>query len=99
MLGGVLIAVVTDAQVLKHQAISMHCDYKISIILDQFYGQPDSKAHGANMGSIWGPQEPGGPHVGPITFAICAASVLPNILNGTVIQALAQCSIRHLILR
>ena len=27
---------------------------------------PDSKDHGANMGSIWGRQDQGGPHVGPI---------------------------------
>ena len=26
---------------------------------------PDSKVHGANMGPIWGQQDPGGPHVGP----------------------------------
>ena len=25
---------------------------------------PDSKVHGANMGPIWGRQDPGGPHVG-----------------------------------
>ena len=31
---------------------------------------PDSKAHGANMGPIWGRQDPGGPHVGPMNFAI-----------------------------
>ena len=31
---------------------------------------PDSKVHGANMGPIWGPQDPGGPHVGPMNFAI-----------------------------
>ena len=23
---------------------------------------PDSKVHGANMGPIWGQQDPGGPH-------------------------------------
>ena len=27
---------------------------------------PDSKVHGANMGPIWGRQDPGGPHVGPM---------------------------------
>ena len=32
---------------------------------------PDSKVHGANMGHIWGRQDPGGPHVGPMNFAIC----------------------------
>ena len=31
---------------------------------------PDSKVHGANMGPIWGQQGPGGPHVGPMNFAI-----------------------------
>ena len=31
---------------------------------------PDSQVHGANMGSIWGRQDPGGPHVGPMNFAI-----------------------------
>ena len=31
---------------------------------------PDSKVNGANMGPIWGRQDPGGPHVGPMNFAI-----------------------------
>ena len=31
---------------------------------------PDSKIHGADMGPIWGRQDPGGPHVGPMNFAI-----------------------------
>ena len=31
---------------------------------------PNSKVHGANMGPIWGRQDPGGPHVGPMNFAI-----------------------------
>ena len=30
----------------------------------------DSKVHGADMGPIWGRQAPGGPHVGPMNFAI-----------------------------
>ena len=33
---------------------------------------PESKVHGANMGPIWGRQDPGGPHVGPMNFAIWA---------------------------
>ena len=33
---------------------------------------PDSKVHGANMGPIWGWQDPGGPHFGPMNFAIWA---------------------------
>ena len=34
---------------------------------------PDSKVHGANMGPIWGRQDPGGPHVGPMNYAIWEA--------------------------
>ena len=30
---------------------------------------PDSKVHGANMGHIWGRQDPGWPYVGPMNFA------------------------------
>ena len=30
----------------------------------------NGKVHGANMGPIWGRQDPGGPHVGPMNFAI-----------------------------
>ena len=33
---------------------------------------PYSKDHEANMGPIWGRQDPGGPHAGPMTFAIWA---------------------------
>ena len=31
---------------------------------------PVSKVHGANMGPIWDRQDPCGPHVGPVNFAI-----------------------------
>ena len=34
---------------------------------------PDSKVRWANMGPIWGRQDPGGPHVGPMNFAIWVA--------------------------
>ena len=30
----------------------------------------DSKVPGVNMGPIWGRQDPGGPHVGPMNLAI-----------------------------
>ena len=33
-------------------------------------GFPDSKVHGADMGPTWSRQDPGGPHVGPVNFAI-----------------------------
>ena len=31
---------------------------------------PDSKFYRANMGPIWGWQDPGGPYVGPMNFDI-----------------------------
>ena len=31
---------------------------------------PENKVHGANMGTTWGRQDPGGPHVGHVNFAI-----------------------------
>ena len=34
---------------------------------------PDSKFHGVNMGPVWGRQDPGVPHVGPMDFAIWVA--------------------------
>ena len=33
---------------------------------------PDSNFYGANMGPIWGRQDPDGPHVSPMNFAIWA---------------------------
>ena len=35
---------------------------------------PDSKVRGANTGPIWGQQDPGGPHVGPMNFVIWVVS-------------------------
>ena len=35
---------------------------------------PDIKVHGANMGVIWGRQDPCGPHVGPVNFAMRVAA-------------------------
>ena len=35
-----------------------------------FLAIPDRKVRGVNMGPIWGRQDPGGPHVGPMNFAI-----------------------------
>ena len=43
---------------------------------------PDSKVHGANTGLIWGRQDPGGPHVGPMNFAIRGATLINGVLFG-----------------
>ena len=42
---------------------------------------PDSKVHGTNMGPIWGRQDPGGPHIGPMNFAICVDLLLSRHLT------------------
>ena len=39
-------------------------------------GATDSKVHGANMGLIWGRQDPSVPYVGPMSFAIWGVSVV-----------------------
>ena len=41
-----------------------------SVVLHHSPINPDSKVRGANMGPIWGRQDPGGPHVGPMNLAI-----------------------------
>ena len=41
---------------------------------------PDSKVHEANMGPIWGRQDPGGPLVGPMNFAIWVVADNPLLL-------------------
>ena len=43
---------------------------------------PDSKVHGANMGPIWGRQDPGGPHIGPMNFAIWDRKLFRAITSG-----------------
>ena len=61
--------------------IKIHVEIHVSY--QEFSSIPYSKFHGANMGPIWGRQNPGGPHVGLMNFAIweglwlaggCAAS-------------------------
>ena len=42
----------------------------VSVALEWSNLASDNKAHGANIGLIWGRQDPGGPHVGPMNFAI-----------------------------
>ena len=43
---------------------------------------PNSKVNGANMGPIWGRQDPGGPHVGPKNFAIW-----DGLISGVILLA------------
>ena len=52
---------------------------------------PDSKVHGANMGPIWGQQEPGGPHVGPMNFAIWDSWLAIGCLLRLLIMSTVEC--------
>ena len=45
-------------------------------LVDMNITLPDSKVHGANMGPIWGQQDPVGPHVDPMNFAIWVTIML-----------------------
>ena len=52
------------------------CEFKVWSIFDLCYYNaaysivfPDRKSHEANMGPIWGRQDPGGPHICPMNFA------------------------------
>ena len=53
--------------VTKHETPLHNNIHKALLIIDY---SPDSKIHGANMRPIWVRQDPGGPHVGPMNFAI-----------------------------
>ena len=37
---------------------------------------PDNKVNGANVGPTWGRQDPGGPHVDPMNFAIWVGCII-----------------------
>ena len=51
---------------------SLQIEFCVTVVILQDMNHPDGKIHGANMGPIWDRQGPGGPHVGPMTFAIRA---------------------------
>ena len=51
----------------RHDEVMM---YKRFLHYRPFVSGPDSKVHGGNLGPIWGRQDPCGPHVGPMNFAI-----------------------------
>ena len=69
-----LTAIVSKLQTLKKQKLwgTVTKLFLSSFLRDSIlaHQSPDSKVHGANMGPIWGRQDPGGPHVGPMNFVI-----------------------------
>ena len=64
-------------KVTAHETLtnSSALSFKMQYVAMRYYSKgvdkgTDSKVHGANMGPIWGRQDPGGPHAGPMNFAI-----------------------------
>ena len=47
----------------------------------KIYTSPDNKVHGADMGPIWGRQDPDGPHGSPMNFAIWVKITIIGILD------------------
>ena len=58
----------TMAKLVYHQ-LHIFVEYQRWMSAQKDY-DPDSKVHGANMGPTWVLSAPGGPHVGPMNFAI-----------------------------
>ena len=56
---------------------------------------PNSNVHGANMGPIWGLQDPGGPHVGPINVAMWVGIGAPFTNTDWLITAWRSNYIHH----
>ena len=50
---------------------------------------PDTKVHGANMGLIWGRQDPGELHIGPMNFAIWVELTSLSTIAGRAIQSVS----------
>ena len=58
-------AVSAQVQFVPFKHNTRDCD-----ISEEWTNLHDSNVHGANMGPTWGRQDPGGPHVGPMNFAV-----------------------------
>ena len=52
---------------------------------------PNSKVHGVSMGPIWGRQDPGGPHIGPMNFALWTHSVESVCLSDCINEYMYVC--------
>ena len=62
-----------DIHILMKQHVHIDVDlFQVLTVMTshECNGTPDSKVHGTNMGPIWGRQDPGGPHVGPMNLPI-----------------------------
>ena len=56
--------------------VNLQVNLMIHLYEEKQHNNPDSKAHGANMGPICGRHDPGGPHVVPTNLAIWEVPIL-----------------------
>ena len=70
--------------------ISNHIQYFSCCLQLSSITYPESKVHGANMGPIWGRQDPGGPYVCPCWPYVCPwillSGLLPRRFKETVVR-------------
>ena len=55
-------------------------------LYQRYNSNPQRKVHGANMGPIWGRQDPGGPHVGPMNIVILVYITISFPDEGTYVM-------------
>ena len=60
---------ISITSVFKHHVV-IRQSLEYSVFVSVVMTTPDSKVYGANMGRVWGRQDPGWPHVGPMNLAI-----------------------------
>ena len=75
-----------DCRSRKHAELDLghHCSCRWPSTWGLGYQQAyHSKVHGATMGPIWGRQDPGGPHVGPMNLAIWVVSTQTLHIGGS----------------
>ena len=59
---------------------------------------PDNKVHEDNMGPTWGPQDPGGPHVFPMSLAILEELTLLCTIKPELDKRLILCRLSTILL-
>ena len=88
--------------ILSHASLDMQLIIHAGIQVN-----PDSKVHEANMGPIWGRQDPGGPHVVPMNFAIWKTMLVEGaqlsalfyvVIFGNAITSIAICYTRFFVI-
>ena len=73
---------------------SKHIHISFKQVLKEVDLFPDSKGHGAHMGPMWGRQDPVGPHVGLMNFAIWVSYRFDNRVDDVPLSGAVTAIIR-----